>query len=122
MESIVSKARLNMIPPRIADRPRPEQWGPDELLTLPEAAALFWPCGPLSTRSLRTAVRDRQLATVTIAGKMLTTKRHLTRMSEPAANVSPDQPETEGMVLGPLSSGTITFDQLLAAKLQTARA
>ena len=60
--------------PRIAARPDPDQWGDDELLTLPEAAALFWPLGPLSVSSLRTAIKDGQLAYTEIAGKFLTTK------------------------------------------------
>jgi hypothetical protein len=67
-------------PPRIAERPSPHDWSDDELLTLPEAAALFWPAGPLSTRSLRTAKRHGQLAVVMIAGKMLTNKRALAEM------------------------------------------
>jgi hypothetical protein len=50
-------------------------------MTLPEAASLFWPEGPLTTTSLRTAVRDRVLAVAEIAGKLLTTKSAIIRMS-----------------------------------------
>lgn len=47
---------------RIAQRPRPELWDPDELMTLAEAAAVFFPDGPFSLSSLRTAIRDGDLA------------------------------------------------------------
>ena len=68
--------------PRIAARPDPAQWGDDELLTLQEAVALFWPVGPLSVSSLRTAIKDGQLAYAEIAGKFLTTKSSIARMSK----------------------------------------
>src|ERR1700676_1896556 len=69
------------IPPRVAKRRRPEDWKGDELLTLSEAAFLFWPEGPLTTTSLRTAVRDGMLDVVEIAGKLLTTPNAIRRMS-----------------------------------------
>lgn len=71
------------VPPRIAKRPSPDDWANDELMTLPEAAKLFWPepDGPLTTTSLRTAVRDRQLEVAIIAGKFLTTKAAVLKMS-----------------------------------------
>jgi hypothetical protein len=68
-------------PPRIEARPSPEDWKAEELLTLAEAAALFWPDGPLTVTSLRTAVRDGQLEVAEIAGKLLTTKAAIARMS-----------------------------------------
>ncbi|MDX3965516.1 MAG: hypothetical protein QHD01_02815 [Bradyrhizobium sp.] len=68
-------------PPRVAERPDPAQWDPRELMTLEEAAALFWPTGPLTTTSLRTAVRDRMLDVAEIAGKLLTNKEAIERMS-----------------------------------------
>ena len=43
---------------RISLRPDPASWGDDELMSLAEAARLFWPDGPLTLASLRTAVRD----------------------------------------------------------------
>lgn len=68
-------------PPRVARRPDPAQWDLDELMTLPEAVALFWPDGPLTVRSLRTAIRDRRLPVSVVAGKHLVTRRALTEMS-----------------------------------------
>jgi hypothetical protein len=69
------------VPPRVALRSNPAQWADDELLTLVEAASLFWPAGPLTTTSLRNAIRRGQLAYVAIAGKFLTTKTAIAEMS-----------------------------------------
>lgn len=77
----VPESRKPTTPPRVAARPSPAQWAEDELLSLPEAAALFWPDGPLSTSSLRTAHRKGQLAVTEIAGKFLTTKAAIRQMS-----------------------------------------
>ena len=68
------------LPKRIAVRPNPEDWKEDELLTLPEAAALFWPEGPLTTHSLRVAVRDGVLAVAVVAGRHLTSRRAIIAM------------------------------------------
>jgi hypothetical protein len=69
------------IPPRVRERPDPRQWDARELMSLQEAAALFWPSGPLTVTSLRTAVRDRTLDVAEIAGKLLTNKEAIERMS-----------------------------------------
>jgi hypothetical protein len=69
-------------PPRVAARPDPRDWGEDELLTLPETAALFWPDGPLTTHSLRVAVRDGVLAVAVVAGRYMTTRRAVSEMSK----------------------------------------
>lgn len=66
---------------RVGKRPDPAQWTDTELMTLFEAAALFWPDGPLSVSSLRTAVADDKLAVVEIAGKLLTSKAAISEMS-----------------------------------------
>jgi hypothetical protein len=68
------------LPQRVADRPRSEEWTDDELLTLPEAAALFWPDGPITTNTLRTAGRDGTLAITRVAGKFFTTPMAIRRM------------------------------------------
>lgn len=67
-------------PQRVADRPRSEEWNDDELLTLPEAAALYWPTGPITTNTLRTAGRDGTLAITKVAGKFFTTPMAIRRM------------------------------------------
>lgn len=68
-------------PGRALVRPEAADWGHDELMTLAEAAAVFWPKGPLTTTSLRTAVRDGQLATAVIAGKVFTCPRAIREMA-----------------------------------------
>ncbi len=69
------------VPARVKARPDPAQWTQTELMTLCEAAHLFWPDGPLTTTSLRTAVRDRSLDVAEVAGKILTSKTAIERMS-----------------------------------------
>jgi hypothetical protein len=56
-------------------------WSDDELMTLSEAASLFWPAGPLTTSSLRHAVSSGLLGVVEIAGKLLTNKMAIMQMS-----------------------------------------
>ncbi|WP_306222336.1 hypothetical protein [Bosea beijingensis] len=68
-------------PARVQARPDPSAWDMDELMSLPEAAALFWPAGPLSTHSLRVAVRDGALPVTIVAGKILTTRRSVLSLS-----------------------------------------
>ncbi|MDF0498257.1 hypothetical protein [Bradyrhizobium yuanmingense] len=72
---------LAVLPRRIARRPEPAMWDLDELLTLEEAAALHWPEGPLTARSLRTAAEKGALGTVLIARKRLTSRRDILAMS-----------------------------------------
>ncbi|EKS34516.1 hypothetical protein [Afipia broomeae] len=64
-------------PDRVRTRPDPAQWHEDELLTLGEAAALYWPDGPLTETTLRTAARDGRLPISQIAGKFFVTKAAL---------------------------------------------
>ena len=77
-------------PPRVAARPDPQQWGLDELLTLAEAAALHWPDGPLTARSLRTAVDDGHLPVVMIDRKLLTCRRALQEMGRCQQRTRPE--------------------------------
>jgi DNA primase len=67
-------------PLRALERPDPNEWSEEELMTLAEAAAVFWPSGLLTETSLRTAVRDRRLDVSEIAGKLLTNKSAINRM------------------------------------------
>jgi hypothetical protein len=86
---------------RIAARSDPATWGEDELLTLAEAAALFWPDGPLTVTSLRTAVRDGQLRVAPIAGKFLTSKRAVMEMSvsQMRTGATARRPRTKDMMM-----------------------
>ncbi|MBK3404179.1 hypothetical protein H0176_22235 [Methylorubrum populi] len=81
------------MPPRVAARPRPEEWADDELLTLPEAAALFWPDGPITTNTLRTAGHQGTLAITRVAGKFFTTPMAVRRMGLDETVPTPRQPE-----------------------------
>jgi hypothetical protein len=87
------------LPPRIALRPDPDQWSAVELLSLAEAASLFWPMGPLTTTSLRTAVRDHQLDVAVIAGKILTNKESILKMSRCSARKLEDPQEALAPIL-----------------------
>jgi hypothetical protein len=70
------------LPHRVRSRPDPAMWSDTELMSLAEAAALFWPeGGPLTTTSLRTAVRDQILDVAEVAGKILTNKTSILKMS-----------------------------------------
>lgn len=75
-------SRSTQVPPRIAERPCAEEWPDDELLTLPEAAALFWPAGPITTNTLRTAGCNGTLAITKVAGKFFTTPMAIRRMGQ----------------------------------------
>lgn len=77
------------IPPRVTKRPCPTDWQDDELMSLTEAAILFWPEGPLRVASLRTAHRKGQLAVAEIAGKFLTTKRAINQMTKDSLRIEP---------------------------------
>jgi hypothetical protein len=52
-------------------------WDDDELMTLIEAVALYWPDGPLTETSLRTAARDGRLPISQVAGKFFVTRTAL---------------------------------------------
>ncbi|MET4149081.1 MULTISPECIES: hypothetical protein [unclassified Bradyrhizobium] len=91
------------LPPRVEKRPSPDQWSAVEIMTLDEAAHLMWPDGPLTVTSLRTAVRDRQLDIVRVAGKILTCRAALERMlacTSPPSDVPAAEP-------APARSGSI---------------
>ncbi len=66
---------------RVAARPDPAQWRDDELMTLDEAARLYWPDGLLTVKSLRTEVSNGHLAVARIAGKLFTSPAAIKRMT-----------------------------------------
>lgn len=82
--------RRGATPPRVAARPDPTLWGEDELMSLAEAAHLFWPMGPLTERSLRTAVNDGDLPVKIVARKILTNRRAVQEMSKCAKRTLPE--------------------------------
>jgi hypothetical protein len=80
---------------RVAVRPDPATWRNDELMTLGEAAALMFPDGPLSERSLRTAVREGRLPISVVAGKFFVTKAALSLLSV-CTTITPNVSVPEG--------------------------
>ena len=52
---------------RAKARPDPAQWGEDEVMTLVEAAAVFFPQGPLTLSSLRRAAAAGTLEIAKVA-------------------------------------------------------
>jgi hypothetical protein len=65
---------------RVAQHPNPAAWEDDELMSLGEAARLFWPHGPITERTLRTAIRDGRLPISQVAGKFFVTKNWPARL------------------------------------------
>jgi hypothetical protein len=66
---------------RVLEKPLPSQWNPEDLLSLPEAAALFWPTGgPITVTSLRNAVKKNLLEVAEINGKIFTSPSAIGRM------------------------------------------
>lgn len=62
-------------------RPTPNSWDLDELMTLAEAVELHWPNGPITVRTLRTAIRDGQIPVCVVATKFFVTRRGLLELS-----------------------------------------
>ena len=73
---------------RTRARPDPSQWGEDEVMTLVEAAAVFFPQGPLTLSSLRTAATSGTLEIVRVAGKDLTTPRAIRKLVKPSCRAA----------------------------------
>ena len=69
---------------RAKARPDPTRWGDDEVMTLIEAAAVFFPHGPLTLSSLRTAAAAGTLEIAKVAGKDLTTPRAIRKLVKPS--------------------------------------
>ncbi len=78
------------VPRRVAMRPDPAQWSPDEVMSLIEAAALYFPDGPLSITSLRNAVRKGDLGISVVAGKYFTTPAAIAEMLRPTPHGLPE--------------------------------
>ena len=69
---------------RAKARPDPAQWGEDEVMTLVEAAAVFFPEGPLTLSSLRRAAAAGTLEIAKVVGKDLTTPRAIRKLVKPS--------------------------------------
>src|SRR5665213_1041468 len=69
---------------RVKQRPRPQDWADDEAMMLIEAVAVFFPDGPLTLSSLRTAIAAGTLEVAVVAGKILVTPRAVKKMVTPS--------------------------------------
>ena len=83
-------------------------WAEDDLMTLWEAVAVFWPDGPLTVASLRTEIRFGNLICERIAGKMLVTPRLLAEMRNrcrtTGERLCPQEPQRHSPVAGPVKA------------------
>lgn len=75
-------------PARAKARPNPAQWDEDEVMTLVEAVAVFFPDGPLTLSSLRKATAVGTLEIAKVAGKDLTTPRAIRKMVKPSCRAA----------------------------------
>ena len=89
--SRIHEYRVQDMPKRKTDklaraiaRPDPAQWSEDEVMTLVEAAAVFFPQGPLTLSSLRRAAAAGTLEIAKVAGKDLTTPRAIRKLVKPS--------------------------------------
>jgi hypothetical protein len=89
--SRIHEYRVHDMPKRKTDklarakaRPDPAQWGEDEVMTLIEAAVVFFPHGPLTLSSLRRAATAGTLEIAKVAGKDLTTPRAIRKLVKPS--------------------------------------
>ena len=73
---------------RAKARPDPAQWGEDEVMTLVEAAAVFFPHGPLTLSSLRRAAAAGTLEIAKVVGKDLTTPRAIRKLVKPSCRAA----------------------------------
>lgn len=68
---------------RVKLRPLASEWEDTEPVTLVEAIALLFPNGPLTVKSLRTAIHRSDLAAARVAGKDFTTLKAVREMMKP---------------------------------------
>lgn len=68
---------------RIRRRPDPVDWADDDKLTLREAVALFYPDGPITVPTLRTAISRGELTPFAFAGKHWVTPAQMRALFRP---------------------------------------
>src|SRR5260370_39104191 len=96
---------------RAKTRPDPAEWGEDEVMTLVEAAAVFFPEGPLTLSSLRREAAAGTLEIAKVAGKDLTTPRSLRQLGKPSCRAAkrnhPDSGSERTMQPGSSSTAAV---------------
>lgn len=68
---------------RVERRPNPADWPDDEPMTLKEIIAVFYPDGPLTVASLRSAISAGRLTPSVVAGKHFITPAQLRALFTP---------------------------------------
>src|ERR1700754_3942805 len=93
---------------RARARPDPAQWGEDEVMTLVEAAVVFFPHGPLTLSSLRRAAAAGTLEIAKVAGKDLTAPRAIRKLVTPSCRAAKPSHRASGSerTMKPGSSST----------------
>ena len=109
---------------RAKARPDPAQWSKDEAMTLVEAAAVFFPHGPLTLSSLRRSAAAGTLEIAKVAGKDLTTPRAIRKLVKPSCRAAKPSHHDSGsettMKPGSSSTGAGKSAQVAAATTLTA--
>ncbi len=86
-------------------------------MTLYKAVAVVFPQGSLTLSSLRTAIKDGDLAARTVAGKMLTTPRAIREMTTPFRAAKPSRPASgSGSAPAANLSGSSSTEALRSAQ------
>ncbi|BBB97644.1 excisionase [Bradyrhizobium elkanii USDA 61] len=106
---------------RAKARPDPAQWGEDEVMTLVEAAAVFFPLGPLTISSLRRAAATGTLEIAKVAGKDLTTPRAICKLVKPSCRAAEPSRHDSGLerTMKPGSSSIVAGKSAQAAAATT---
>jgi hypothetical protein len=106
---------------RAKARPDPTQWGEDEVMTLVEAATVFFPQGPLSLSSLRTAAAAGTLEIAKVVGKDLPTPRAIRKLVKPSCRAAKPSRHDSGLerTMKPGSSSTAAGKSAQAAAATT---
>lgn len=110
---------------RVRHQPDPASWADDDKLTLKEAVALFYPRGPVTLKTLRSAIAKGGLIPYDFAGKLWVTPAQMRALFRPRE--CPEPPKVRASISGkgastraPESrsptSGTSETDRLTAAQ------
>ena len=117
MASRIHGRRVQDMPRRKTDklarakvRPDPAQWGEDEVMTLAEAAVVFFPHGPLTLSSLRRAARAGTLEIAKVVGKDLTTPPAIRKLVKPSCRAAKPSRHDSGSEKTK-DSGSFSIDQ-----------
>ena len=90
---------------RAQQRPRPEQWATDEVMTLAEYAAVFWPAGPVTVSSLRTEIAKGRLTPARVRGLLWITPASVRALFQPEpARACPDVRKAPASTSAPAGS------------------